>query len=367
MALTLNNHVATGAKVKMPLAGVWHADGFLDEEVEISGAAVLDADGDRFVGTVLRGKPFGGRTPFRIVGGGGSLSRLVAAQNYASGPTIRTLVRDILGAKESLSSTSDDDVLGSVLPNYHRIEELASHALTRVLDGVGATWRVLADGTVWVGRNTFPTATVEHVVEDEDWSAGIIYIAPESTALRPGVTFNGHEIREVVHCIDETSLRTEACVTSGAGVLEKFLGIIRRDIDYTKRYPARVAKVNSDGTIQVVPDSLKVRGKGLDRVRVRSGMPGLITPKKNARCILTFDESDPAKPSASDWENGDVEEMIMADGIAPASRVGSTVNVFFPPATPVSGTLNGLPFVGVATFVLPGLGIIQDGNNKVKV
>lgn len=369
MTLAFNGQPATGAKVTMPRVGAWHADISADDDVAVpTGRVTIQIDGEDFVGTWVRGRSFVGRTPVRIVGGGGGLSRQLEAKNYSSGPSVRMVVKEILGSEETLSSTSSEEILSSVVPSYHRMGGgIASHALTQVLQKVRATWRVLADGTVWVGVDEFPEVVLDHVVEDEDWFSGIITITTEAPVLRPGVTFLGHQIQQVVHYSDTEGLRTEAHTSSSSSALGRFLGLIRREIDYTKRYPARVVAKNPDGTIQVMPDDDDVRGTGLDRVRVRSGVPGVVKPVKGARCLVGFDAGDPTRPYAEGWDGRDVEEVAIADGEAPAARLGSTVNVFFPPLVPVTGTLNGLPFVGAATFVMPGVGVIQDGNPKVKV
>ena len=366
MTISLNGNVCTEVlPLSMPRVGAWHVGVTVSGEVPITGRVTLELEGVEFLGTVVRGQPFAGKTPLWIVGGGGSLSRKLDAKNYASGPVVRTIVKEILGDKETLSTESDDALLGSVLPSYHRIEGAASHALTTVLSKIGASWRVLADGTVWIGKDTYPELSIPHVLEDEDWFSGILNIAPETPALRPGVTFLGHKIEEVVHYASPGKLRTEARLNSLSSSLGKFLQLIRREIDYTKRYPARVSLVNGDGTIQVVPDDQTVKGNGLDRVRVRSGVPGTITPKKGARCLLGFDAGDGSRPYAEGWDDGEVEEMALADGAAPTAHVGSTVNVFFPPLIQISGTLAGQPFFGMLTITSAGVGIIQDGNNKV--
>lgn len=366
MTISLNGNVCTEVlPLTMPRTGAWHVGVTVDGEIPLTGAVTLDLVGVKFLGTVVRGQPFVGDTKLWIVGGGGGMSRKLDAKNYSSGPSVRTIVKEILGDKETLSLESDAGILNSVLPNYHRMEGIASHALTTVLGKLGAVWRILADGTVWIGKDTYPEVAVPHVLEDEDWFSGILNIAPEAPTLRPGVTFLGHKIEEVVHYASPDKLRTEARLNSVNSSLGKFLQLIQREIDYTKRYPARVSLVNGDGTIQVVPDDQRVRGNGLDRVRVRSGVPGTITPKKGARCLLGFDAGDGSRPYAEGWDDGEVETMVLADGTAPTAHIGSTCNVFFPPLMPIQGTLNGQAFVGMLTIPDAGVGIIQDGNPKV--
>lgn len=379
MTNTANGKTLLNAVITHSRVGAWHADLEVDAPEAFSGAVALDVEGVAFAGTVTRPSgSFGGRTRARVVGGGGTLSRTLEAKNYASGPKVRAIVEDILGAGERLSDTSDRGILGSVLPKWQRIEGQASHALVALLEKVGATWRVLQDGSIWIGKETWPEVDPPHVLIDEDWYTGVLTVAPESPTLVPGVTFRGHRIEEVVHYVTPSGHRTEAHLTSASSALDRFLGSIKRAIDYTKRYPARVAAVNGDKTVQLVPDDPRIKGAGLDKVRVRSGMPGTITAKKGARCMLGFDNGDPSQPYASDWDDGNVEEMSLAGGTLNAARQGDmvqcggplTMAVFGPPGV-TSPMVQGTPYP-VMWVTLPNppnpylSGVISSGNPRVK-
>ena len=50
----------------------------------------------------------------------------------------------------------------------------------------------------------------------------------------------------------------------------------------------------------------------------------------------------------------------------PPQRVGDPVQMFFPASMAVTGTVDGLAFVGTITVGTPGPGIIQAGAPKVR-
>lgn len=364
----------------MPRVGAWHADIEVDTG-SLDSAVTLDVEGQLFQGTAVRAAPFSGRTRARVVGGGGTLSRTLGPKNYVRGPKVRAIVTDVLGGAEALSPESNAGVLGAELSRWQRIESQASHALVTLLERIGATWRVLSDGTVWIGHETWPQMDPPHALLDEDWYTGVLTVAPEAPTLRPGVTLRGHRIQEVVHTLSRAELRTEAFLTSTSGSLARFLGSIRRAIDYSRKYSARVAAQNSDGTLQVVPDDERLRGSGLDRVKIQTGFPGTIQAEAGSRCLIGFDGGDPSKPYAEGWDGRNVTEMSLADGTLPAGRQGdmvisggpSTFVIFQGLAAPPNGAVAvGVPY-NVLWWTPPNppvpflSGVVSSGNPKVKI
>ncbi len=370
MALVNGAHWVTSAEIRMPRVGAFHFDGETDDEETLSGPITLIEEGITFVGTVIRSKPFGGRTRFRAVGGKGGLSKVLPARAYATGVIkISLVLADILReCGETLSQTSDQEILGTQLPKWHREAGAASHALVQLLDDVGASWRVLRDGTIWVGKDSYPELSVTHTLIDEDWCTGVTTIAPDAPDLTPGTTFLGQKIDLVVHRVDQT-LRTEAHLISPGATLNRILGHIRRKIDYSRLYRARVSLQNSDGSLQLVPDDEKVKGGGLDKVPLRHGLPGLkVLLKPGARVMLGWDGGDPSDPFAALCDESTPFVSIAFEGTGGGiARIGDSVQVFFPPSCPIVGTITppGSAFAGVVTFVTPGFGIIETGNPKV--
>ncbi len=320
----------------MPRAGAWHAEIESSDDVgppaTAKGATITD-DGVSFVGTVIpgRGGVIGGRWKGKIVGGAGGLTLTLDAKNYSSsvGVKVSQVVADILReAGETLSTTADQGTLGTGLgQHWERVSGPASRALVAVLDAIGAGFRVLADGSVWVGPETYPTATIDHVLLDEDWIAGVTDIAPTRPDLTPGVTFLGHRISYVVHKIEPDALRTEAYVNSPGNVLERIFGNLRTAIDYSRPYPCAVVSQNGDGTLQLDPDDKKLKGTGLDNVPIRCGIPAKVEVSGGARCVLEFDAGDPKRPFVSAWETSSVDKIRINSGAIPTAFKGGMVTV----------------------------------------
>jgi len=330
---TVNGKPVLTAEITKPRVGAWHADIAADAE-SLTGAVPLSFEGVAMKGTVIPGRSglHGGRLGARIVGGAGGVSKEIVVKNYAAsaGTKISVVVADILRETgETLSATSDQAVLGTTLSKWERIAGPASHALVNVLDKAGAVWRVLNDGSIWVGMPTYPEATLEHVLIDEDWVGGIITIAAETAALEPGTTFRGQKIEEVIHRLAPGAFRTEAHLGSVTSSLNRFLSGIRRQIDYSRGYPGRVSKQNADGTLQVVLDDEKVKGAGLDRVPYYVGLPGSkVKVSQGQRVLLAFEAGDPARPYIAGWQGGAALEVTIAGPTGlPAARQGDMVVV----------------------------------------
>lgn len=335
---TANGSTLLSASISMPAVGAWHTEIVVDSASALSGAVTLDIDGVQFSGTVIRGGTNGGRSLAKLVGGNGGLSTELPVRNYVAPATLALVIGDILReAGETLSTTADAALLATVLTRWERSAGPASHSLVALLDAIGATWRVLADGTVWIGTQSWPTQEIEHALIDEDWSSGILLIAPLKPELRPAVTFRGQRLDEVAHNFMPEGLRTEARLVSLNSMLNRFLGHLRRQIDYSRSYAARVVNQNADGTLQVLPDDAKFKGAGLDRAPMRFGIPGvtvMILP--GARCWVAFEGGDPALPYVHSFEQGSAALSLQLEATlqlklkSAAVRVGANPDAAVP-------------------------------------
>ncbi len=330
-AANVNGQGLVGTTITMPRVGAWHAEIELDTETAPTGSVTIASDGIEFNGTVVRSGVFASMSKARVVGGNGGLSKDIGARHYIGGTvTVGSVVRDLLrDCGETLSLTSDPNTLTHGLAKWERSQGRASHSLVAVLDAVGASWRVLRDGTVWIGVDTWPAATLKHDVLDEDWAQGLICLASDAPELEPGTTLDGQRIETVIHRIADRVLRTEASTVSPSSSLNRFLGGIRRQVDFAKLYPCKVATQHNDGSLSLVPDDDKMRGYGVGKVRPRHGLPGFkVVVKPGARVMLGFDAGDPARPYASLWDAegaSAVDHIAFNDGMQSVTRVGDLV------------------------------------------
>jgi hypothetical protein len=367
VAVTANGTPVLSGALTMPIVGTWHANLDLDAPVAPTGRISIDWDGVPFSGTVVRsGADEGGRSQALIVGGAGGFSKVLTGKYYASGPTLKIIVADILSeAGETLSSTADASVLSHVVARWERTAGTAGYSLTAALDDAGATWRVLSDGTVWVGKDTFPAVARADIpgltVLDENHSSGFIVVSVDAPLLRPGVTLLERQAREVTFTLTPGSSRAEIRYQSLGDVLGRILERATRKAEYSGSFPGKVVAYSS-GQADLVPDDERVRGiGGLSRVPVRVGLPGITLDyvAGSRRAAATFEAADPKRPSVTSWEQGGklklgsivfVQASVTPFAIAPP--------IFFPAgivgdlAAQAAFTAGNIPGVSIA-WLLP--------------
>jgi hypothetical protein len=91
-----------------------------------------------------------------VAPGADGLRKPARAVHYSS--TKRgTVLKDLLRAGgEKLSGTADQGVLGAALPFYTQIANPVGLSISALFADTGAVWRMLPDGTLWVGQETWP-------------------------------------------------------------------------------------------------------------------------------------------------------------------------------------------------------------------
>lgn len=199
MALaSLNNLPVVACRVSLPRTGAWVADVVVDSPVALSGRCSLVLDGTSLSGTVRRGGVKDDTGAYRIVGGAGGMLRNARPQAY-NNVQARLVANDLLsGVGETLSPLSDASLLSRFFQSWVTLEAPTSGALSALVTAIGAQWRVLADGNVWVGLETWPTSTVPAAVAfGRDPRLGTLELATDGALVLPGTVFDGKRIEYV--------------------------------------------------------------------------------------------------------------------------------------------------------------------------
>lgn len=195
---TLNGQPVVAGRVCLPRTGAWHADVIVDSSEAYSGRVTIELDGAVLSGTVRRGGVKDDTGAYRIVGGAGGMLRNARPQAY-NNVQARLVANDLLsGVGETLSPLSDASLLSSFFQSWVTLEAPTSGALSALVTAIGATWRVLADGNVWVGTETWPTSTVPaSVAFGRDPRLNTLELATDGALVLPGTVFDGKRIEYV--------------------------------------------------------------------------------------------------------------------------------------------------------------------------
>lgn len=216
--LTVAGSAVTRGRLTVPRVGPWHAEMWLDADTAPSGAVSLSwADGEAiWQGFVVPGRggvyTTGGPAQVWLVGGAGGLSATLSGASYRN-VTPRTVLTQILSsAGERLSGTSPAATLDGSLARWSRSAGTTAAQVTRLTDALGVLWRVLPDGSVYVGAEPGGTLTLgkEDSVTQRHPSLALTTVATSTPwTLTVGQTFEGAGIDQIVHHITSHRIRSD--------------------------------------------------------------------------------------------------------------------------------------------------------------
>ncbi len=353
-AVTCKGIPVLHGEITHPRVGNWTATLDLVSETVITGSAVLKSFDDRWTlsGFVVRAEVFADTLRVFLVGGKGGLSKVIAARAYVKVPA-RTVAQDILeAAGEKLASASK---IEGQLERWSYTEGRADSALTELAEFLGLTWRVNEAGEVWFGKDTYPTASdPEASFMESSAASGTILLHSPAPYHKPGTTVEGKHVETVVHSIAER-IATRLFVDGEDRVRGALRTLVSKAFPFDRyaQYFCKVVSQNSDGTLELKPDSPKL--SGFSKVPIKLGIPGVkVKVKPGARVALGWDGADPSKPIATVWDAEALDEititaktkvtidapMIVCQNGRPIARVGDRVfGVSTPPGTPFIATI----------------------------
>ncbi len=214
MPILANGQPVIACRLVRPRIGAWWADLSIATSDAITGAVTLAIeDGATLTGTVVptRSRVFLDTFHCRVVGGAGGLSSSAAPRFYQQIPG-RNVIGDILGAGgESLSSTSTAATLSTQLAFWSIGAVSVGTALAAIVGQLGAIWRVLDDGSVFVGSEAWSTADPDRVLLAETPTEDrVTYGVAVAGGLMPGTVIDGRRVSRVEDIMEEARIRSIA-------------------------------------------------------------------------------------------------------------------------------------------------------------
>jgi len=374
----------------IPKIGAWIAnDVLVDTDTPLSlGQAVTMNFMDRtFKGTVLDTGVFEGYQRCTIIGGSGKLSSYLESTPYNS-TTVGQVLRDIARKTSHTVSTSiDQTLLNSNLASWNIIRMKAALAITKLLSEIGAIWRILTDGTLWIGKEVYTPlnaqdfTVLEEFPEEARWD-----IYNEDYLIDPLTSLSGNNIQQVEYFVKDNELKMSVYFTDTYADSTDKLTDQSDNILYNSTYRCQVVTQHSDGTLDLIPnpDNILIKN-GFVNVPIIYPFPGMtIQVPAGTFCYVQFMNGDPQYPRVIGWDDTGLAtkvQLIHANENK-AARVGDIVDcgkitvVQTSPMPPIltinyvspSGTV--IPIVsGVAgvigTASVPLSGKITTGSNTV--
>jgi hypothetical protein len=206
-----------------------------------------------------------------------------------------------------------------VLDRYHVVRQPVATALAALLAVLSpsATWRILLDGTVWFGEETWPELTVDAEVLERKPAENTAVLGVDTLTIRPGVTLADlGRVELVEHWVGADKVRSTVTLSAGGAERGKgaLLALARAafpTMAYQRLYRAKVVK-QSGQKVDVDCDDAAIGS--LADVPIRHGLPGIeVTIAPQAWVRLGFDDGDPQKPFVGLWDGGEsVTEIKIA-------------------------------------------------------
>jgi hypothetical protein len=305
---SLNGEPVLEASVHFPMSGAWSAEiQVAAEDAPDPGQVVtFSLAGTDFVARVTRAGIEASRSLVRLTGGAVDWSEARAVKHYRN-----TDVGQVLSDLGVSTSTA----LDTDLPFWTRNPGTTGSAVQAIAKQLGVNWRVLPNGTVRLIEEAPAAVDVEDAVETaRDPGRGVVTVAVEDSLIQPGVLFGDdsvgdvtYELRDVLRCRYYTQGR--ARIRDG---LERIIRWVMRDTLFLGQYTAQVASQNADGSLDLLPDDLRLRSEGLQSVPIRHGLPGVtVEVPTGERVLLGFDGGDPTQPYAALWHEGQVTKVFI--------------------------------------------------------
>jgi hypothetical protein len=216
-AIDVNGFTVTKLRINAPIAsGTWSARVEALLEAPLSGAVTVSDGANPWRGTVVEAGVVQGLSSALVVGGAGGLRKKLPARSYV-GVTARSVVQDILNAvgEQASRAALTSPQLRTVLPYWTRsgpapdgMGGTAAEQLQAVLDAVGATWRVLASGQVWIGTPAFLRSAPTGFVElDREPTARRVHAALDALDLFPDTSVQNERVGDVEYRLEGSRLR----------------------------------------------------------------------------------------------------------------------------------------------------------------
>jgi hypothetical protein len=360
MTLSIRGIDGIGGDLEMPLRGPWTFDGDVDSQDFGLGHASIAYASKRtvtFSGTVIERSTVAARTRVRIVGGAGGLRNEIPARGYRADTPASNVAKDVAVACAEAIADGVLDVLRdkALTKGFHRMLGSGTQALNNLCDTLGAgwNWRVLGNGTIWIGQETWPSMAAPFQEQEPDENGVSVYadVAPN---IIPGVNLEGRRVSSVRHSFSG-SLRSHATLlpttangspTAGAtdrakDATAKFVKSSLPDYDRHPHYEARVLDQESDGKVNLKCDDPRVGDA--PAVPLFFGVPGMsVELGSDVRVMLAFDGASSTKRIAhgfaQDCEAESItirvgrliitaDEILLGGGHARVLRDGDTLVV----------------------------------------
>ena len=312
--------------ITVPIQGAWTAEVTVDATAapEAGERVTVDASGAEYSGTVQSVSSYGGRGTVRVIGGAGALRQELQPRSYTQ-TTVGVPLGDIATQTGEAFDQTTLAVAGATpLPAWALMAQEAQRGIQALADALGLRWRVLRSGYIAIAPDASGDYAGAYTVLESDDTRGWRMLAVDSCDAEPGQVLDGVAGEQLVYTLGEGGQRLSLTTQSTGGALARAAGPTRDMARMATLWLGSVVATNGDGTVDVAPDSPKIRGRGYQRVPLWSGVPGTVRVPVGSRVLLLFSDGSPAHPVAALFGGSGLTSLAIGagtDAVALASLV----------------------------------------------
>ena len=193
---------ASSGTVDLPRTGIWLADVKIIGQDIPEGAVVATLGTVQMTGTIAVAQLINGAVELRVVGGAGGLGNVARPKHYHQ-PLARHVLQDLTrDAGETLSSACTDAIISAPLEAWTTFGLTTGAILAALCAILGCNWRILSDGTVWVGAETWPDCPADFRSLETDGANAAQVVGTDGPAVWPGTLLGGRRVDHVTHDLD---------------------------------------------------------------------------------------------------------------------------------------------------------------------
>lgn len=187
-----------------PWEGTWVAHVELPGSLDVNGQVTVGDGSTELTGTARTAGVVGKRTLARIVGGAGGLTKELEPKHYQGAK-----VRDVLGdacsdAGETMSQILIPDVALAQLDFWTRFRQTAGQAIKQLAESQDAVWRVLTNGTVWMGDpDSGAVAPQQARILNQEPYSNLFFSSPGGLWLQPGMAQDVGQVERVHYTLGD--------------------------------------------------------------------------------------------------------------------------------------------------------------------
>lgn len=217
MLATVNGIEVIDGRITMPVRGVWTMNARVKSDQVLSGVVSIVAPDMKLTGKIVRSGVYRGTTSLFAVAGANGLGQEIKPTGFYQSPVSVVLADIARLTGEKFSTTSDPNYTTLTVKQWNRRSDVAGVLLSNLVDYLSSltdadavNWRILDDGTIWIGVDKWTASTFQgqEISAPTDPAYLRRTIGSDSAGWRPGTTFNGNKIVMVEHIFTSSNYRT---------------------------------------------------------------------------------------------------------------------------------------------------------------